>query len=209
MTGSEWTSESMVPWYKEEKQEYRFEGRISPSASIACLDHHWVSGPLCTLCTFHFKILSLEVPWANSKTCGRDKIKNTQSNLFSSVAQSGLTLCKPMDCSMPGFPVHPQIPEFTQTHVHRVGDAIQPYHPLSSPSALNLSHHQGIFQWSFSFSISPSNEYSELISFMIDWLDLLAVQGTLKSLLQHHSLKASILQCSACFMVQLSSPHSE
>ena len=104
---------------------------------------------------------------------------------------------------MPGFPVHHQLPEPTQTHVHRVGDAIQPSHALLSPSppAFNLSQHQGLFNelvlcirwpkyWSFSFSISLSNEYSGLISFMIDWLDLLAVQGTLKSLLQHHSSKA-------------------
>ena len=108
-----------------------------------------------------------------------------------------------MDCSTPGFPVHHQLLELTQTHVHRVGDAIQPSHPLSSPSPdFNLSQHQGLFQlvlhirwpkdWNFSFSISPSTEYSGLISFRTDWLDLLAVQGTLKSLLQHHSSKASI-----------------
>ena len=101
--------------------------------------------------------------------------------------------------------------QFAQTHVHRVGDAIQPSHPLSSPSppAFNLSQHQGLFQWwpkywSFGFSISPSSEYSGLISFRIDWFHLLSVQGTLKSLLQHHSSKASGLQCSAFFMVQLS-----
>ena len=117
---------------------------------------------------------------------------------------------QPMDCSMPGFPVHHQLPELVQTHVYRVGDAIQPSHPLSSPSlpAFSLSQHQGLCSsesvlcikwpkyWSFSFSISPFNEYSGLISFRIDWFDLLAVQGTLKSLLQHHSSKASILQCS-------------
>ena len=115
-----------------------------------------------------------------------------------------------MDCSKPGFPVHHQLQE--------VGDAIQPSYPLSSPSppAFNLSQHQGLFQRvssasggqstgaSFSFSISPSNEYPGLNFFRMDWLDLLAVQGTLKSLLQHHSSKASILQCSAFFMVQLS-----
>ena len=112
-----------------------------------------------------------------------------------------------MNCSMPGFLVHHHHPELAQTHVHWVGDAIQPSHPLSSPfpPALNLSQHQGLFQWvstskqvaknwNFSFSISPSNEYSGLIAFRMDWLDLLAVQGTLKSLLQHHSSKASILQ---------------
>ena len=111
---------------------------------------------------------------------------------FSSVAQSCLTLCDPMNRSTPGLPVHHQLPEFTQTHVHRVGDAIQPSHPLSSPSppARNPSPHQGLFHestlrmrwpkyWSFSFSISPSNEHPGLISFRMDWLDLLAVQGTL------------------------------
>ena len=122
---------------------------------------------------------------------------------FSSVVQSCPTLCDPVDCSTPGFPVHQQLPEFTQTHVHRVGDATQPCHPLSSPSspALNFSQHQGLFKWvssshqvarvlEFSFSISPSNEYSGLISFRMDWLDLLSVQGILKSLLQHHSYKS-------------------
>ena len=139
---------------------------------------------------------------------------------FSSVTQSCLTPCDPMNHSMPGLPVHYQLPEFTQTHVHWVGDAIQPSHPLLSPSppTFNLSQHQGLFQWVsslpkyqvarvFSFSISPSNEYSELISFRMDWLDLRAVQGTLKSLLQHHSSKASILPCSAFLIVQLSHPY--
>ena len=120
-----------------------------------------------------------------------------------------------MNRSTPGLPVHHQLPEFTQTHVYRVGDAIQPSHPLSSPSppALNLSQHQGLFKWISSshqvasFSITPSNEHSGLISFRMDWLDLLAVQGTLKSLLQHHSSKASILWCSAFFIFQLSHPY--
>ena len=120
----------------------------------------------------------------------------------------------PMNCSMPGFLVHHQLLEFTQTHVHWVVDATQPFHPLSSPSppAFNLSQHQGPFQWvssshqvaivlKFSLNISPYNEYSGLISFRMDWLDLLAVQGTLKSLLQHHSSKASILWHSAFFIV--------
>ena len=123
---------------------------------------------------------------------------------ISSVAQSCLTLCNPMDCSTPGLPVHHQLLETSQTYVHCVGDAIQPSHPVSSPSppALNLSQHQGLFNWSavcirwpkywsFSFNISLSNEHPGLISFRMDWLDLLAVQGTLKSLLQHHSSKAS------------------
>ena len=126
---------------------------------------------------------------------------------FSSVSQSCLTLCDPMHCSMPGLPVQCQFPEFTQTHVHCVSDAIQPSHPLSSPSppAFSLSQHQCLFQgvssshqvakyWSFSFSISPSNEYSGWISFRMDWLNLFAVQGTLKSLLQHHTSEASIYQ---------------
>ena len=126
-----------------------------------------------------------------------------------------------MDCTTPGFPVHHhQLPEFTQTHVHRVSDAIQPSHPLSSPSppTFNLSQHRVFSKksvlrirwpkyWSFSFSISPSNEYSGLISFRMDWLDLLAVQGTLKSLPQHYSSKASILWSSAFLMAQLSHPY--
>ena len=122
----------------------------------------------------------------------------------------------PVDCSTPGFPVLHCPPEFAQTRVHWVSDAIQPSHLLSPPSlALSLSQHRGLFQestfhirwpkyWSFSFSISPSNEYSGLISFRVDWFDLLVVPGTLKSLLQHYNLKASILRCSAFFMVQLS-----
>ena len=112
----------------------------------------------------------------------------------SSVAQLCPTLCDPMNRSMPGLPVHHQLPESTQTHVHRVSDAIQQYFPLLSPSppALNLSQHQGLFKWvssshqvtkywRFSFSISPSSEHPGLISFRMDWLDLLAVQGTLKT----------------------------
>ena len=114
---------------------------------------------------------------------------------FSSVTQSCPTPCDPMNRSTPGLPVHHQLPRSTQIHVHRVGNAIQPSHSLSSPSppALNLSQHQGLFQWvnssyqvakywSFSFNISPSNEHPELISFRMDWLDLLAVQGTLRVL---------------------------
>ena len=112
---------------------------------------------------------------------------------------------RPHDCSTPGLPVHHQLPESTQTHVHWIGDAIQPSHPLSSSSSptFNLSQHQGLSNesvlcirwtkyWSFSFDISPSNEHSGLITFRMDWLDLLSVQETLKSLLQHHSSKASI-----------------
>ena len=127
-----------------------------------------------------------------------------------------------MDCSTPGFPVHHQLPELAQTHIHWVSNAIQPAHPLLSlsPPAFNLSQHQCLFQWvsslvhirwpkyqSFSFSINPSNEYSGLIYFRMDWLNLLEVQGTLRSLLQHHHSKASVLWHSAFFMVQLSHPY--
>ena len=125
---------------------------------------------------------------------------NTVKPCISSVAQSCPTLCDRMDCSTPGLPVHHQLLEFTLTHhVHWVSDAIQPSHPLSSPSppALNLSQHH-VFSnesalhiwwpkyWSFSFSICASNEHPGLISYRMDWLDLLAVQRTLKSLLHHH-----------------------
>ncbi|XDA73866.1 hypothetical protein R6Z07F_004088 [Ovis aries] len=125
-----------------------------------------------------------------------------------------------MNHSTPGLPVRHQLLEFTQTHVHRVGDAIQPSHPLSSPSPLPpippsirvFSNESTLCMrwpkyWSFSFSISPPNEHPGLISFRMDWLDLLAVQGTLKSLLQHHSSKASVLQRSSFFTVQLSHPY--
>ena len=124
-----------------------------------------------------------------------------------------------MNCSTPGLPVHHQLREFTQTHIHRVGDAIQPSHSLSSPSPAPNPSSIRVFSnkstlhirwpkyWSFSFSIFPSKEHPGLISFRMDWLDLPAVQGTLKSLLQHHSSKASILRHSACFTVQLSHPY--
>ena len=139
---------------------------------------------------------------------------------FSSVAQSCPTLGDPMYCSTPGLPVHHQLPELTQTHVHLVGDAIQASHPLSSPSppAPNPSQHQGLFQWvnsshevakvlEFQLQHHSSKEIPGLISFRMDWLDLLAVQGTLKSLLQQHSSKASILWRSAFLTVQLSHPY--
>ena len=139
---------------------------------------------------------------------------------FSSVAQSCPTLCDSMDHRTPGLPVHHQLLESTQTHVHWVGDAIQLSHPLSfpSPPALNLCQHHSLSNesallikwpkcWSFSFNICPSNEHPGLISCRVDWLDLLVVQGTLKSLLQHHSSKASILQHSVFFIVQLSHPY--
>ena len=122
-----------------------------------------------------------------------------------------------MDCSTPGFPVHHQLPELAQTHVHHVSDAIQTFHPshplLLLPSTFpsnRVFSNELVLRirwpkyWSFSFSISSSNDYSGLISFRMDWLDLLAIQGTLKSLLYHHSSKTSILWCSAFFVVQLS-----
>ena len=137
-----------------------------------------------------------------------------------SATQSCLTLCDPTDCSMPGFPVHHQLPEFTQPHVHWVGDAIQSSHfcppllllPSIFPSIRVFSNESVLRirwpkDWNFSFRISPSNEYLGLTSLRMDWLDFLAVQGTLKSLLLHHSTKASILRCSAFFTVQLSYPY--
>ena len=136
---------------------------------------------------------------------------------FGSIAQSCPTLSAPMDCSTPGFPVHRQLPEFTQTHAYWAGDAIQPSHPLLfppsiSPSIRAFSNESALRirwrkYWSFSFNISPSNEHPGLISFRMDWLDLLAGQGTLKSLLQNHSSKAPILQCSAFFTVTFSHPY--
>ena len=132
---------------------------------------------------------------------------------------SRVQLCNPVDFSTPGYPVLHYLLEFAQTQVHWVGDAIQPSHPglPPSPFALNLSQHQCLSNesafcirwpkyWNFSFSVTPSNEYSGLISFRIDWFDLLAVWGTLKSLIQHHCSKTS-LQHSAFFMVQLSHPY--
>ena len=138
---------------------------------------------------------------------GNTKYARLVSQSVSSVTQSCPILCDPMNRSMLGLPVHHQFPEFTQTHAHRVDDAIQPSHPLSSllllppipPSIRVFSNESTLHMrwpkyWSFSFSISPSNEHPGLISFRMEWLDLLAVQGTLKSLLQHHSLKASIFR---------------
>ena len=134
---------------------------------------------------------------------------------FRSVAQSSLTLCDPMDCSMPGLPVN-QLLELTKTHLHWIGDAIQPSHPLSPllllppfPPSIRVFPNESTLlmrypkYWGFNFNIGPSKEQQGLFSFRMDWLDLLAVQGTLKSLLQHHSSKASILQRSAFFTVQL------
>ena len=142
---------------------------------------------------------------------------------FSSVAEPSLTLCGPVNRSTPGLPLHHQLLDFTQIHVHQVGDAIQPPHPLLSPSppAPKPFLHQSLFQrvnslhevakeLEFQLQHQSSNEHPGLISLRMDWLDLFAVRGTLqhhKSLLQHHSSKASILRCSAFFTVQLSHPY--
>ena len=162
--------------------------------------------------------MSLSKRWEIMKD--REVWRAALSVQFSSVAQSCPTLCDPMNCSTPGLPVHHRLQEFTQTHVHLVSDAIQSSHPLSSPfppapippSMRVFPSESTLYMgwpkyWSFSFSIIPSKEHPGLMSFRTDWLDLLAVQGILKSLLQHHSSKASILQCSAFFTVQLSHPY--
>ena len=139
---------------------------------------------------------------------------------FSSVAQSCPTLCDSMNRSTPGLPVHHHLPEFTQIDVHRISDALQPSYLLLSllvlppiPASIRVFSSESTLHmrwpkyWSFRFSISSPNEHPGLISFRMDWLDLLAVQGTLQSLLQHHSSKASILRHSAFFTVQLSHPY--
>ena len=172
----------------------------------------------------HFVILFKHLPSPPTHSTLHFQVSWEPSQYFCcghcSVAKLCSTLCNPVDCSMPGFPVLHYLLKFAQIHVHWVNDATQPSHSLllSTPFAFNLSQHQGLFQWvrplhqvakvlEFSFSISPSNEYSGLISFGMDWLDLLAVQETLKSLLQHHTSKASILQYLAVFIVQLSHPY--
>ena len=161
----------------------------------------WHHGTLSQTLIIHIKLMPL---WF---CLLRIAVQFSSVQLFSRV-----WLCDPMNCSTPGLPVHHQLLEFTQTHVHQVGDAIQPSHPLLSPfiPAPNPSQHQSLFQWvnsshevakilEFQLSIIPSKEHPGLISFRMDWLDLLGVQGTLKSLLQHHSSKASILCHSALF----------
>ena len=148
------------------------------------------------------------------------KIKCWKGNTVAVQSFSRVWLCNPMDCSTPGFPALHHLPELAQTHVHRLGDAIQLSHPLSPPLLLPsiFPRIRGFSNelvlpirwpkyWSFSFNISLSNEYSGLISFEMDWFDLLAVQGPLKSLLRHHSSKASLLRRSAFFTVQLSHPY--
>ena len=157
------------------------------------------------------KTIRYEIYVKNYRPYAKISLCSVQIN---SVTQSCLTLCNPMNHSTPGLPVCHQHPESTQTHVHRVSDAIQPSHPLSSPSppasifpSIRVFFNESTLPmrwpkyWSFSFGISLSNEHPGLISFRMDWLDLLTVQGTLKSLLQHNSSKASILWCSAFFIV--------
>ena len=177
-------------------------------------------------CHFHFQgqhLWSLSTPSCHYLQCVCPFLKRPvwfYLVQFSSVTQLCPTLLDPKNRSTPSLPVHHQLLELTQTHVHWVGDVIQPSRPLSSPSppAFSLSQHQSLFQesalhirqpkyWSFNFSIIPSNEHPGLISFGVNWLDLLAVQETLKSFLQHHSSKASILWHSTFFVVQLSHPY--
>ena len=183
-----------------------------------CLHHHMECSPVSLV--FTWCLLSVSVskcPFYCKDSTHTNPVK-PHLNLISSCSVStlSLTLCDRMGYSTLGFPVLHHLPEFAHTHVHWVGDAILSSHPMSSPSPPPLNFpSNGVFSnesvlhtrwtkyWSFSFSISPSNEYS-MISFRMDWLDLLAVQGTLKSLLQYHSSKASILQRSAFFIVQLS-----
>ena len=150
--------------------------------------------------------------WGNSGNSERLYFGGLQNHCrwwVSSVQSlSHVWLCEPMDCSTPGLPVHHQLPEFTQTHVHQVGEAIQPSHPCRPllllpsifPSIRVFSNESALCirwpkYWNFCFNISPSSEHPGLISFTMNWLDLFAVQGTLKSLLQHHSSEASILWC--------------
>ena len=154
---------------------------------------------LDSYCTYVNEMRILFYPVSKGTSFNRLCISSVQ---FSPVAQSCPTLYDPMNHSMPGLSVHHQLPKITQTHAHRIGDAIQPSHPLSSPShlapippSIRVFSNESTLRmrwpnyWNFSYSISPSNEHPGLISFRMDWLDLLAVQGTLKSLLQHHSSK--------------------
>ena len=155
----------------------------------------WIPSSFSLITIFFF------ISYASGNLLGNLIATVQHRHQFSSAAQSCPTLCDPMNRSMPGLPVHHQLPESTQTHIHWVGDAIQPSrsscHPLLLlpsifPSIRVFSNESFLCikwpkYWSFSFNISPSNEHPEMICFRMDWLDLLAVQGTLKSLLQHHS----------------------
>ena len=192
-----WTAVAPCPYYLLEFAQTHVLPTISFSVTpfSSCLQSFSASGSF---------------PMSQLFASGGQSIR-VLNNMFSSVQSLShvrlfATIGGTMNRSTPGLPVHHQLRELTQTQVH----------PVASPPAFNLSQHQGLFQrvhslhqvyWSFSYSISPSNDYLGLISFRMDWLDLLAVQGTLKTLLQHHSSKASILPCSAFFIVQLSHPY--
>ena len=193
------------------------------SKASTCNNGHPSGVEVRWLCTFFPHILRLMLPdiWKN-KFKRHSKLNKNKLNIyqFSSVTQSCPTIFDPMNCSTPGLPVHHQLPEFTQTHVHQLGDAIQPSYPWRPllllpqvpPSTRFFSNESTLRMrwpkyWSFSFSISPSIEHPGPISSRMDWLDLLVAQGTLKSLLKHHSSKASILWHSAFFTVQLSHPY--
>ena len=179
--------------------------RLKPFLRFAQVSFHFIWKPRKPTCPKNLLTTRNQRAW--KKCCPHVEIfcnynTITLAHRYNSQELTSVQLLslRPHDCSTPGFPVHHQLPELAQTHIHRVGDTIQPSHPLSSPPfpTFNLSQYQDLFQWvsssvrwprywSFSFSISPSNEYSGLISFRMDWLDLLAVQGTLKSLLQRLS----------------------
>ena len=158
--------------------------------------------------------------WLIEESDTTESLYNNNVFQFSSVAQSCLTLCDVMDCTMPGFHVHhqlPELPKLMSIELVMPSNHLILYHTLLLPPSIfpsiRVFSNESVLcikwpkYWSFSFNISPSNKHLGLISFRMDWLDLLAVQGTLKSLLQRHSSKASILQCSAFFIVQLSHPY--
>ena len=184
--------------------------KCSADSGDRCTTLNILKKPLnCTLMVVNFTVCELYF----NKRMTEEEIESVQ---FSSAAQSCPTLCNPMDCCTPGLSVHHQLPEFTQTHVHWVANHLILCHPLLIPPSIfpniRVFSNESSLRirwpkyWSFSFSITPSNEHPGLISFRMDWLDLLAVQGTLKSLLQHHNSEASILRCSAFFIVQLLHP---